>query len=301
MELLEISDLVLAYDGTARRVPVLRDAVVGLLREQGDRRGARIVSRMPADAAGYLLPEQVDAVLLRSHLQLQRLSEELQLGQRALEVLQPLVAVLRPGLQRPVRVVDVGCGLGHVVRWLACNGGLGDTTLTGCDLNAPLLEEARRLAAAERLRCDFLTADALSLPVAPDVFISTGFVHHLRGSELPAVMSAQSAASAVVHWDIAPGPLTGLGARVFHLARMREPLARHDGVVSALRAHDDATLVAAVLEGLPGHVPLVIDPSPGRNPLVAVLRPVLAVRPELVDPFLTQCSPSLRRRVQVHR
>lgn len=299
MELLELSDLVLEHGPDGTRLPVRRDAVVQRLRAAADRRGARVAGRLPAKPDGTLDPDAVDEVLLRCHTQLQRLSEELQQGQRAAELLGPLLAALRgTGVARP-RLVDVGCGLGHVVRWLAWHRPLGPVELIGCDLNGALVRAASRLAEAERLDCTFLAQDAFALADPAHVVISTGFVHHLRGPDLVAALARQSGAAAVVHWDIAPGPLTGLGARVFHLARMHEPLARHDGVVSALRAHDDATLVAAVRAGLPHHVPALLDRSPGRNVLTAVLRPVLGLRPELVDPFVAGLSPSLRRRLVV--
>lgn len=44
-------------------------------------------------------------------------------------------------------------------------------------------------------------------------------------------------------------------------------------------------------------MPLLVDAAPGRNPLVAVLRPILGLRPDLVEPFLAACPPPLRRRV----
>ena len=167
----------------------------------------------------------------------------------------------------------------------------------GCDLDAALVGEASRLAGVERLDCTFLVADALSLDQPADVVISTGVLHHLRGAELFAFFARQDALPAVAHWDLAPGPLTSAGARLFHRARMREPLARHDGVVSARRAYGDQDLLAAVRAGAPSLVPLLVDAAPGRNPLVAVLRPVLGLRPDLVDPFLSRCSPPLRRRI----
>ena len=78
---------------------------------------------------------------------------------------------------------------------------------------------------------------------------------------------------------------------------MREPLARHDGVVSAQRAHPDDALLTAVRTGAPSLAPLLVDAAPGRNPLMAVLRPVLGVRPDLVEPFRARCRPPLRRRI----
>jgi SAM-dependent methyltransferase len=298
VELLEVSDLVRAVDpDSGERLRVRRDDVLDRLRAAGDRRGMRVVARLPARPDGTLDPAGVDQVLLRCHTELQRLSEEMQQGRRVADVLRPLLAAVRErtGVQRP-RVVDVGCGLGHVVRWLSWHRPVGPVELVGCDLDESLVAAAARLAAAERLDCAFLHADALSLDQPADVVMSTGFVHHLRGADLPAFLARQRDVAAYVHWDLATGPLTAIGARLFHQARMREPLARHDGVISALRAYDDATLVAAVRTGTPDMVPLVVDGSPRRNPLVTVLRPVLGLRADLVDPFFAAAPASLRRR-----
>jgi len=293
-----VSDLIPCVDSSGRRLEVRRDDVLDQLMAAGDRRGALVVRRLPVARGGILDPDGVDAVLLRCHLELQRLSEEMQQGRRVADVLAPLLAAVRAttGTPRP-RVVDVGCGLGHVVRWLAWHRPLGPVELVGCDLDAALVTEATRLAALEDLDCTFLVADALALEESADVVISTGFVHHLRGDALPAFFSRQRGGAALAHWDIATGPLTTLGARLFHRARMREPLARHDGVVSARRAYDDAALVGAVRVGAPGLVPLLVDPAPGRNPLTTVLRPVLGVQPALVEPFLDSAGPRLRPRV----
>lgn len=274
--------------------PVRRDDLLALLAH--DRRGRRVVRGLPTRPDGTLDPAAVDQVLLRCHRELQRLSEEMQQGRRVATVLGPLLQALREtGTARP-RVVDIGCGLGHVLRWLAWHRPVGEVELVGCDLDEVLVGEATRLAAAERLDCTFLVEDALALEQPADVVISTGFLHHLRGPDLVDSLARQTGVPAVVHWDVATGPLTGLGARLFHRARMHEPLARHDGVVSALRAYDDDALVAALREGAPGLVPLLVD-GPGRNPLVAVLRPVLGLQPHLVEPFLDACPVPLRRRL----
>ena len=299
VELLEVSDLVRATDPvTGHRLPVRREAVLERLHAAGDRRGARVVQRLPVQSDGVLDPDDVDAVLLRCHVELQRLSEEMQQGRRVADLLSPLLAAVRAatGVERP-RVVDVGCGLGHVVRWLSWHRPVGPVELVGCDLDASLVAESTRLASAERLDCTFLRADALSLAEPADVVISTGLLHHLRGADLSAFFACQDDRPAVAHWDLATGPLTSVGARLFHRARMREPLARHDGVVSARRAYDDHDLLVAVRAGAPSLAPLLVDAAPDRNPLVAVLRPVLGLRPDLVEPFLARCSTPLRRRI----
>ena len=144
----EISDLVVAFDpATLERLPVRRDDVLAELGRHGMTRAARLVAGWP-HAGGILDPAFVDGVLLRSHGELQRLSEEFQQGARARRLLGPILAALRAGGVAPsYRVVDVGCVLGYVVRWLAARGDLGaDVELIGCDHNATLVGLARTLA-----------------------------------------------------------------------------------------------------------------------------------------------------------
>jgi SAM-dependent methyltransferase len=87
---------------------------------------------------------------------LQRLGEELQLGRRVAALLSPVVEAMRRCGTGPVRVVDVGCGLGFVVQAMAACSALGpDVELVGVDLNPVLVAGARRLAGREGLACAF--------------------------------------------------------------------------------------------------------------------------------------------------
>ncbi|HET7014796.1 MAG TPA: hypothetical protein VFI65_12845, partial [Streptosporangiaceae bacterium] len=109
--------------------PVSRTEVLTRLAASGQRRAVRIVSRMPS-ANGLLDAGYVDALGLRVHCELQRLSEELQMGRRVAALLGPIIDDLRAGARAPagagarpatatsIRMVDIGCGLGFVVRWL---------------------------------------------------------------------------------------------------------------------------------------------------------------------------------------
>ena len=281
---LEISDLIVDWDPATRaRRPILAADVVGRLRAAGDRRAARIVQRMPA-SDGVLEPESVDRLLVRVHTELQRLGEELHMVQRFVELLGPMLAAARSAGSGDLRVVDIGCGVGHVVRALAANGALGaDVELLGVDLNPVLIAEASRLAAEEGLRCDFVCADGFSLAEDATLYISSGVLHHLPAAGLADFFRAQDrpGTAGFVHYDIAATRLAPVGAWVFHRARMREPLGRHDGVASARRAHNDRALIAAA-GGAGGMDAFLFEPVRHTNPFCAGMRPVLGIRPELL-------------------
>ncbi|MFE6054582.1 class I SAM-dependent methyltransferase [Kitasatospora sp. NPDC056446] len=301
MRQLEISDLITAVDPVdGRRLPVRRDDVVRQLRAAGDERAARIVAGLPVDRDGTLDPDAVDRLLVSVHTELQRLSEELRVGDRLVHLLGPLFAAIRAdgGRPGPYRLVDIGCGLGYLVRWLAATGALGpDVELVGVDLNAALVGEADRLARAEGLDCRFVHGNAFELPEAATVYVSTGVLHHFGAEALAEFFRAQAASPALAfcHFDIAATTLAPIGAWVFHRARMRHPLGRHDGVVSAERAHPDEVLLRAA--SAPGMRALVYEPRGLSNPFCTTLRPVVGVRPELEAPLRRALGRRARRLV----
>ncbi|MFJ8628205.1 class I SAM-dependent methyltransferase [Kitasatospora sp. NPDC093550] len=298
---LEISDLITAVDPRdGRRLPVRRDEVLRQLRDNGDERAARVVAGLPVDRHGTLDPDAVDRLLISVHTELQRLSEELRIGTRLVHLLGPLFTAIRSagGHPGPYRLVDVGCGLGYLVRRLAATGALGpDVELVGVDLNAALVGEADRLARAEGLDCRFVHGNAFELPEAATVYVSTGVLHHFSAPGLGEFFRAQAASPALAfcHYDIAATRLAPIGAWVFHRARMRHPLGRHDGVVSALRAHPDEVLLRAAT--VPGMRALMYEPRGRSNPFCTTLRPVLGVRPALEAPLRTALGRAARRLV----
>ncbi|MEV6006057.1 class I SAM-dependent methyltransferase [Streptomyces sp. NPDC051976] len=173
MQQLEISDLITAVDPhSGHRLPVRRAEVIQQLRACGDERAAGVVAGLPADADGVLDPHAVDRLLISVHTELQRLSEELRIGDRLIHVLGPLFTAIRAttGHPGPYRLVDVGCGLGYLIRWLAATQALGaDVELVGVDLDAALVGEADRLAREEGLNCRFVHGNAFALPEAATV------------------------------------------------------------------------------------------------------------------------------------
>jgi len=296
----ELSDLIVSYDPeTGARRPVRKADVLERLR--GDRWAAWIASRLEADAEGVLVPEAVDDLLVRAHCELQRLNEEFQQGVRVRAFLAPLLAALRRReTPRPLRVVDLGCGIGYVVRWLALRGDLGDDVeLIGCDMNAALLAVAERAARAEGLRCRFVAGNAFRLAEPAHVYVSTGVLHHFRGPELERVFAEQAPALAFAHWDIQASWMAPLGAAIFHLARMRVPLAQHDGTRSAARAHPDDRLLAAVRAALPGWRSGFFDVNRSFFPITKVMRPVVGARADLWPGVVEALGPEARRLADV--
>src|SRR5262245_18787186 len=152
---LEITDLLWSVDADGVPLAVSKAAVVSRLTALGQRRAARIVAALPAPD-GMLDLGYVDALGFRVHCELQRLGEELQLARRVAALLSPIVGMIRLRDSGPVRVVDVGCGLGSVLRTIAASSALGaGVELVGVDLNPFLIAEARRLAEQEGLTCRF--------------------------------------------------------------------------------------------------------------------------------------------------
>lgn len=286
----EVSDVIVAFDAeTLRRVPVVKSEVVREFAALGNRQAARIVERIP-ERDGALDPEAVDRLLVTAHCEMQRLSEEFQHGRRVAELLRPLLRALREGgLRGPLRIVDIGCGTGFVVRWLAAHEPLGDEVeLIGADFNAALVGEARRLAEAERLPCSFVVANAFRLEQPAAVYLSTGILHHFRGPALNELLRqhGRPETCAFVHFDFHASPLAPLGSWLFHAVRMREPLARHDGVLSAVRAHGSRDLLAASREAAPGFVSAIYGTRLWGLPVPRVFHALVGIRPPFRESFL---------------
>ena len=288
---LEIIDLLWRADSHGRRLPVVRAEAIDQLASRGERRAARIVARMPA-VGGVLDPGYVDALELRVHREVQRLAEEFQFAPRVADLLAPVVARVREASRGDaVRVVDVGCGLGYVVRWLAATATRGKPALgpgielVGADLNGTLTRAATEMAEREGLTCQFIRADAFSPGAAIEegprtVVISSGLMHHLGVAELGGFFAVQDelGVAAFAHWDIVPCLWSILGAWVLLRARMSEPVARHDGVMSARRAHPASVLLAAARSGAPGYAPRVLEGPRWHLKAIDMLRPIVGMR-----------------------
>lgn len=204
------------------------------------------MERLP-DVEGTLDPDVVDALLVSAHAELQRLWEEFLIGARVKALLLALVRAIESG-DEPIRIVDVGCGTGYIIRWLAAHRVFDSRVkLVGVDYNAALVACAEKLAAAEELECEFHVANAFRVSEPTSIFLSTGVLHHFRGAALDEFFRQQASCgpSGFIHFDIQPTWLAPVGAWLFHRARMRQALARHDGYASAIRAHSGDRLLEA--------------------------------------------------------
>lgn len=276
----ELSDLIVDYDPrTLERRDV---ALATVLAHLGPSRSARAVARRLARPDGLLDRDRVDEVLVRSHLELQRLHEEFRVGALLCALLTPMLQLVRERTgDRRLRVVDLGCGLGYIVRWLALARRLGPgVELIGADCNRVLVTAAQRLADDELLGCRFVCANAFALGEPADIIMSTGVLHHFRGEALAAVFGAHERAptAGFVHVDIRPSRLAPIGSWIFHRARMRQPLAQFDGVRSAVRAHGADVLCAAAASGAPSFTLATVDAHPGIGGVLRIFQAVLGMR-----------------------
>jgi 2-polyprenyl-3-methyl-5-hydroxy-6-metoxy-1,4-benzoquinol methylase len=277
----EISDVVVDYDPVTlvRREVTKREAIDRLRAANMPARARRIAGRL-ATHGEVLDPDAVDGVLLRSHLELQRLHEEFRVGVLMRQLLMPVIELVGHSHDGPIRVVDLGCGLGFITRWLARHGELdARIELIGADYNHTLVTAAQRLADEEQLKCRFVVANAFALTEPAHVVISTGVLHHFRGDALAAVFRehARAGVAAFVHLDIRPSFIAPIGSWIFHRSRMREPLAQFDGYWSTVRAHHAHTLVAAAREATE-YTLGTIDTRAGLLALIRIFQAVVGVR-----------------------
>lgn len=296
----EISDLVVAFaPDTLARLPVNQETAASEFDRRGNPWAAQIVRALPAQG-GILDPAAVDRLLVAVHAGIQGISEEFSHGLRVAALLRPLLSALRqarPGTG-PLRVVDIGCGTGYVIRWLAAFGELGpDVELLGADYNAALIAEAVRLAECESLDCAFAVANAFGLAQPADVLLSTGVLHHFQGAALEEFFGhhAESGALGFLHFDFQPSPFAPPGAWVFHALRARHALARHDGVLSARRVHSGRRLRDAAGAGALGFQTAIYSAQAGLVPLPPSFHTLVGLRPALTPLFTDALGPASGR------
>jgi hypothetical protein len=101
---------------TLERLPVKKQEILRIFEDFSNGRAARVIEQLPA-TDGFLDPIAVDRTMLAVHWEMQRLAEEFYHGNRVYKILREIVATLRSnGFAGPIRVVDVGCGIGYTIR-----------------------------------------------------------------------------------------------------------------------------------------------------------------------------------------
>lgn len=295
----EISDVIIDFEPqTHARLPVRRVDALARLTGPGSAYARRVVGQI-SDHRGILDAEHVDRMLLSAHLEMQRLWEEFYHGPRLARVLGAMVSALRAvGIKRRLRIVDVGCGLGFVLRWLAAHRVLdGEVEWVGVDYNAAFIDRATRLAAAEGLPVRFAVTNAFTLQEPADIFLSSGVLHHFRGADLDRFFARQQAGSPLgyAHFDPQQGWAAPVGSFLFHAARMREPLARYDGWLSAARAHPGKRLEAAALASAGEQVVMRYHPPIKGLPIVRTITGAIALPPRAAEIFLAGVPEPVRR------
>lgn len=289
----EITDLIVRHNPrTLEREPVRKQDVLEVFRRFGNRQAVRAVEKLP-EWDGVLVETAIDRTMLAVHWEMQRLSEEFYHGDRVWEVLRAAVATLRKiGFLEKIRITDVGCGVGYTPRLLAAKVAAREQGLefTGVDLNSALIREATRLAEAERLDCKFFHGDAFSSQFAGNIMMSTGVIHHFRGAALEEFLRRheREETQAFFHFDFQSWLLAPVGSWFFHQLRMRTEIARHDGVLSAARAHSAKTLVEAARKAAPGFASGIYGARIWNTPLPRVFHTLVGIRRPLLEEFRAQ-------------
>jgi len=284
----EITDLIVQHDpDTRRRLPVRKRELLEIFSRSGNRKALRAVRALP-EKAGVLDDREIDMLLLTVHWEMQRLAEEFYHGHRVWGLLRSVVAAIREaGVRDTLRIADVGCGIGYTTRWLAANVPLAEhnVEVVGMDLNSTLITEANRLAAAENLPCRFFHCDAFSREQSSHIFLSTGVIHHFRDAALLEFLRRhdEPKTQAFLHFDFQPWFLAPLGAWFFHYLRMRTAIARHDGVLSAARAHNARTLTETARVAAPGFAAGIYGARIWNTPAPRVFHTLVGIRHKFVE------------------
>ena len=165
--------------------------------------------------------------------------------------------LLRPELAAaggPVRILDIGCGSGDVLRRLVRLAGRDGFEVSGVGIDPdPRAFEAARAAGGER-ELVFRTAHSSDLVAAGerfDVVISNHLLHHLDAAALGAVLADSEALAERVsaHSDIARGRIAYAAFAVAALPLAPGSFIRVDGLRSIRRSYTPAELAAALPSG----------------------------------------------------
>ena len=143
--------------------------------------------------------------------------------------------------ERPLRILDVGCGYGdglrRIERWAREHG--VEAELTGIDLNPDTIAIARDATAMDSRIC-WIAANVFDYPMPrpAHLIVSSLFTHHLEDSDLVGFLQWMEKNSRI-GWmvnDLSRGAVPYHLFRWFAKAARLHPFVQHDGPVSFRRA-----------------------------------------------------------------
>lgn len=210
-------------------------------------------------AARSTEPEQLDNCDFWS-FELDHALRDLERFNRWLGGNRSLVRALRRALpfcpQRPLTVVDIGCGSGDGLRVLARWGSRQAIPLRlfGVDANPAVIDIARR-ASRDEPTISYVVGDAFGTTLErlnPDVVVANQFFHHFTQAELEARLPQLLRRTRVlVISDLHRSALAHAGFGIISRLLNASTLARHDGLVSIRRG-----FTRAEWQGLLARLPL---------------------------------------------
>jgi SAM-dependent methyltransferase len=193
------------------------------------------------DAAEWFDQARLSPALVARYLwDLEKVNRYL-LGARA--VLVHLAPLLADGGSAPLRVLDLGCGGGEVLRALAVRARKRRRPLLGIGLDRnPLVVAYARYRARAFPELSWICADISALPLAPgsmDAVISTTMLHHLDpGQVVDLLRRARAVARGwLVISDLIRSYAALTAYRVFSRLAGFDESTRYDGQVSVRRAY----------------------------------------------------------------
>lgn len=151
--------------------------------------------------------------------------------------LRPFLSLEKAG---PVHVLDVGCGDGEFLRYLAghCRREEIPCRLTGWDFNPKTLDQARQ-ASAGYPEIAFRQRDLRNQPKFPEgtLVICNLFLHHFTDTQIRELLAhwLSQGPRAIVVNDLHRNSVAYYLFWLFGLIFMRSPIARSDGRISILR------------------------------------------------------------------
>jgi 2-polyprenyl-3-methyl-5-hydroxy-6-metoxy-1,4-benzoquinol methylase len=162
----------------------------------------------------------------------------------------PLAVHARRIAPRPLRVLDVGCGGGDVIRQLdgqARRAGL-PMMFEGCDRSASAVAYAQQQARASGIESRFFVADVLKddLPRDYDAVLCSLFLHHFDAEEAIFVLRKMAGATRglVLVNDLRRCFTGWLTAWLFTRLLSRSPIVHVDGPLSVAAAWTRAEVLA---------------------------------------------------------